>query len=379
MLLNVNLEVNFNQNGGSVTEMIRSMNTNMHEIKSVDDQYKFTFNDRTKNKNRIGASSYLGAGGFTGVFSIAGYKTNPSILQSNDLILRVLYDMTDINKYIEKYNADLVILPQNVPLHYMYGELRFNTMNGSVTKQYVIVKRYTNSDEIADPQFPLKKKVVLIKTLLQTIKTLQDRRLYLKDLKFDNIGCDENGVYIILDYDETTIFNIKDIRLFTYMPLEYIYYMTKPSISFNPNKLYSLGLANIMIQVFGTNSADIMPLFYPLAVSGEPNWAKDLLQTYVNTIEESTLKNAIFKLQMDKSRISLIDQQNIRIYILYLIGIPVYTGITEKGDAYFARVAQRVPTIEYMIDEFNRMFPDGRFNKYLKMKEKYIKLKQLLY
>ena len=125
-----------------------------------------------------------------------------------------------------------------------------------------------------------------------------------------------------------------------------------------------------------------MQLFYYLGVSGNKGWAQELLQKYRQTIEQPTLKHAIFKLEMKD--ITPVQEGSLRMIILNLIGIPIYTKITKKAeetdDIYIARIADevKVPTIETVIRDFDNIFPNTGYNKYLKVKEKYIKLKQLL-
>lgn len=363
MLLNINLKIINEQQGGGgeeVKEMISNMSTNTQKLVSSDKRFSFNFNDM--NHVITMNSNYLGAGSYTGVFGISEEPTNPIKIQhGTGIILRVLVQETKIDEYIAKYKADIEKFPHNIPLHYMYGTLTFVYRGITHTKMYVIVKKYYNSKDIL--QFDLVPKVKILKSCLQTIKQITEKGMCYRDLKIPNIGCDENYIFIILDYDMKTLFtvdtgNVKKIEKLlndyvssTFLPFYFVDQVVSYPIHHNIkmiqfDKIYLLGLAHVMFELlYGKNTA-----FLLISINRAPNY---------HTLRSKYLENfSIIMTQLPKNE-------------LYELFANMINPLQYE----------ELFSIDMIIEQFNRVYPDeylpGKI-KYIKMKEKYIKLKNYL-
>jgi hypothetical protein len=145
----------------------------------------------------------------------------------------------------------------------MYGNLTFAD---GTTKQYIIVKKYNNSDAIRT--LSLENKVILMNSCLEFIGKLTQLNISYKDLKLDNIGFDEHKNYIVLDYDESTLFENSDIEkaIFpllnfttmgtTFPPLYFVHMnadiksQQRARNTRHYDKIYTLGLADLFISFF---------------------------------------------------------------------------------------------------------------------------------
>ena len=363
MLLNINLKIINEQIGGGseeVKEMISKMSTNRHTIVSDNKIFRFYFNDM--NHVITMNSNYLGAGSYTGVFGISEEPTNPIKIQhGTGIILRVLIQETKIDEYIAKYKADIEKFPHNIPLHYMYGTLTFVHSGITYTKMYVIVKKYYNSKDIL--QFDLVPKVKILKSCLQTIKQITEKGICYRDLKTSNIGCDENYIFIILDYDMKTLFtvdtsNVKKIEKLlndyvssTFLPFYFINQVISYSVHRNIkmiqfDKIYLLGLTQVMFDLlYGINNT-----FGLISINRAPNY---------HILHAKYLKNfSILMAQIPKNA-------------LYELFANMINPLQYE----------ELFSIDMIIEQFNRVYPDEHLPgkiKYIKMKEKYMKLKNNL-
>lgn len=393
MLLNIDLQIINEQRGGSTDEMIKNMNTNTHMIANDSRTIEFSFNDNL-NTNTIGNSKYLGAGGYTGVFNINYNPQHQSpipLLLGKNLILRVLLYHTNMKLYIGQYNKytnPKLELDRNIPEHYMYGNLTF--ADGTI-KQYIIVKKYNNSDAIKT--LSLKDKVILMNSCLKFIGKLNKFKISYKDLKFNNIGFDEHNNYIVLDYDESTLFENSDIENgrfpllnfttigSTFPPL-YVVHMNadiksrlRDRNTRHYDKIYTLGLADLFIHFFYDHPVilDIMNQFtYPVDDDWE-KWDKryGLFRNIINRISRKINSQSVTihisepnKLLLKELIKSLIKPKNFNF------------ATSETADNEYMNTA----TIDEIQEQFNQIFIDilGK-TKYLKMKEKYIRLKNKIY
>jgi hypothetical protein len=237
----------------------------------------------------------------------------------------------------------------------------------------------------------LENKVTLMNNCLQFLEELNYLNIYYKDLKLDNIGYDEHFNYIVLDYDESTLFEEREIPRFfnhafyhmsnTYPPLYFVHMNAeimegKRKIEERPyNKLHLLGLANLFILFFYNHAAIVNEMYeFARPIKGDwDNW-KDRYEFFRRTIDNIVLK-------MDKQDVTIaIPERNKRMLkdlIKSLIKPKNFNSkIRETSDNEYSNT----DSIVHIQGLFKLIFKDkiGK-TKYLKMKEKYLELKNKVY
>lgn len=307
--INVNLimSANLNSNdkiGGNPDQIIDRMNnkyyTNMiyHSGPNINfinknpelKKLKFKFNDELNTKNTPN-SKYLGKGGVTAVFSIMLDNSSeidndnefqqiqkhlPSqMLEQKNLVMRVEYDdCMDFNHFLDVWKRDKKLFPSNIIDVYAYGFIL--DYDETLLGKYIITKKYYDYKQII--QLDYNSTVQLTQSMCNFLIQLKNHKIYYRDLKIQNIGYDYVGpnmnqmVFVVLDYDTNTLLRSDDIFFYlphikycsescagTYIP----YYVMNNYISKETywkdelDKLYSLGLFNVLLILYYDNNPSI--------------------------------------------------------------------------------------------------------------------------
>ena len=280
--------------GGNPKKIISLVNN--IEYKYIEGKYKnsstnglinnicFEFDDEANNIDDIVGSKYLGKGGLTSVFGIK-YLTNNFMqeLSNKKLILRAmdLYEAKDMDVWINKYNQVKKIFGTNIIDIYMYGDLYTNS--NKFICSYVITRFYQDYKVVSKLDY--KQLIMYFKSMLDFLVKLEEQKYFYRDLKFINIGMDENvdgsNTFVVIDYDDITIINKKD-NFFnefnrqgcytkycagTLIP----YFIIKDYLEINPewidkfDKVHVIGLVDTMVRLFfenEKNSANILKILF---------------------------------------------------------------------------------------------------------------------
>jgi len=267
----------------------------------------------------------------------------------------------------------------------MYGILTFHHEGVEVKKQYMIVKRYLDYKTILREK-SFGDKVEIIRSGLNLVASMLNRRnpIYYRDVKPANMGCDEQLNYIVLDYDEKTLFSIAGIppeRLkamaksnigSTYLPYYYLYQATLPDGSINFDNIYMLGFVFVIIEfLYGSpkkSSSIHKNIFHPFGLNHQTQAeiVKRFNDTYINVLQ-------ILEQISTENRFSDI-LQRLNPLVISMLGIEIKEGIPSLIEN-----SSGLPKITDIIIDFDRIFPlpVGK-NKYYTMKMKYINLKKLI-
>jgi hypothetical protein len=183
---------------------------------------------------------WLGKGSFTVVCKIQILSTNNPILQDSTKryimrINRLTQDIpTDvkpdnsneskiIDNFITKYNADKVLIPDNIIDIYYYGLL--TVPNTQYKFSYFIVPIYETYSDSAISTLEYSDKCKIITNLIHCLQTLENNGYIHEDLKITNIGWSPYTYKCkLIDYDQNTIHKLLDINnnlvfTTTYIPL----------------------------------------------------------------------------------------------------------------------------------------------------------------
>jgi len=203
------------QSGGWADNIIEHLNTTDYkclEGKLNGIEYLFILtNDNTEHKYQ---AYYKATGSFTVVIFIKQLKPT----NSNTIVLRI--SDIPINKdkqlkpaifkeIVSKYKEDKKLISEHMMRVYYYGDLKAN-YNFTPPLSYTIVKKYNVLTEISYSNSYLRD--TILRQLLKMLIKLNENKIFHNDLKPTNIGYDEKGTLILIDWDNTTLagFNWKE-------------------------------------------------------------------------------------------------------------------------------------------------------------------------
>jgi serine/threonine protein kinase len=259
--IDLHLVAKYEASGGDPEIIIKQTNNSVNQyLVSDNNNYIFVF-DNTFNTKILNGSRYLGKGLSTAVFALKKLKSPNDSIPIDNLILRMIDPQNDLDRYLEKWEEDISILPNNIPKIYLYGLIFKGKM---IIAKYTLVKKYGDESKINQLNFNNKKK--FLQKLLEALKILQLKNYTYRDLKIENIGYepDDKGdvnQFIVLDYDDTTILDTNG-PFFNggcpwscaapYPPYYIIidYNEKKSDYRSRLDKLPVFGLATIIIQLF---------------------------------------------------------------------------------------------------------------------------------
>jgi serine/threonine protein kinase len=263
-------------------------------MRKEDESYIFKFTEKNLKNDKYD-NKYLGRGGLTSVYSIKLKSQKPDNLfkipekYKDNLILRIYQkdsslpitneiNIGDIDtnndaqtEFIHKWMNDKTVFGENIIDFYMYGEIR---VNSNYLCYYTITREYLDYKKIIE--LPIKNKLKLTLSLIDFLKKIRDNNYIYRDVKFSNIGCDikdDRIIFIVLDYDNITLFTIDAFDQFrddyidnlhyqigTYPPLYIVGELFNtfrhmpeniiPRFMYNPLLLHLYGLYDIIINLF---------------------------------------------------------------------------------------------------------------------------------
>jgi len=300
---------------------------------------------------------------------------------------------------------------ENIIDIFMYGEI---LLDNFYLGYYTITRTYGDHKKIA--KFPLIDKIKYLKKLLEFLMKLRHNGYTYRDLKFPNIGFDKVGDeynFIVLDYDTVTIMTkdqIEELKqkesitytVGTYTPL-YIYDQGK---DFEADLMYVGGLLYTIKDLFddlpndnftfllGKLNAYLIPLDTLIRnyiskidekIEYEKN--KDIVGIKTADTEINYIKRKINRLNlkekelMDEIEINKYeDLKNIEDKITYIIGRIIkacillgYDKVKELND--FINYTGLIKLLEDLIKSEEKPISVDILQKYLKYKQKYLKLK----
>jgi hypothetical protein len=250
-------------------------------IESTDRTFNFQFTE--KNENILDTFKYLGKGGLTSVYSIKlthqyslsqDKYTIPDIYHDK-LILRIYKNINysgslksevnvgneDLNddyqsSFIKKWTRDKTTYPENIIDIFMYGEI---SLLGDYLGYYTITREYNNDDFILS--MSLENKLKFLMSFIEFLQKLKENNFVYRDCKIENIGVEIKGdqcIFIILDYDDVTLFTEDEFNKFKTTYGIYYHFGTFPPLyilpfnddSYNPKLIHLYGIYTLMIELF---------------------------------------------------------------------------------------------------------------------------------
>ena len=255
-------------------------------IESTDRTFDFKFTEKNKNTHNTYPHRYLGRGGLTAVYSInLTYQSTLSPdrytipdLYHDKLILRIYQNRNytgnmklevnvgneDLNddqqsNFIKKWTRDKTLFPENMIDLYMYGEI---TLLGDYLGYYTITREYNDVDFIVT--MPLENKLKFLLSFIEFLEKLKINNFIYRDCKITNMGVEIKGdqcIFIILDYDNFTLFLQEEFNIFksksmmsnhfgTAAPL---YIISADNKTYNGELIHLYGIYSLLIELFNTD------------------------------------------------------------------------------------------------------------------------------
>jgi hypothetical protein len=419
-------------------EWINLNDSNMKTLtlSTKDDTYKFKFS--TENIKDYYGAKYLGKGALTAVYKIQLVSENPlnsytlsDNKYKNELILRI-YENIDVNitdynaysgkgdievggednfadaqsKFINMWTEHKSLFPENIIDIFMYGEI---LLNNFYLGYYTITRTYDDETKIFN--YPLNDKIKYLKELLQFLIKLREKGYTYRDLKFPNIGADKIGddyKFIVLDYDIYTILTYDQAEALkndtitfavgTYTPL----YIFSQQEKFSPDLMYVGGLLYTVKELF-KNLSNFNSLLKKLNAYRKP--LDKLIRYYISKIDEKIeMKNNLLKVAQINTEIDEIKEKintlipigeelyeeirknkyedlvSIEDKITYIIGRVIkacigfnYDKVNDFND--FVNYNGLIKLLDELITSQISLSSKDILQKYLKYKQKYLKLK----
>ena len=351
-------------------------------IESTDRTFNFQFTE--KNKNILDTFKYLGKGGLTSVYSIKlthqyslsqDKYTIPDIYHDK-LILRIYKnrnysgslksevnvgneDLNDDHQslFIKKWTRDKTTYPENIIDIFMYGEI---SLLGDYLGYYTITREYNNDDFILN--MSLENKLKFLMSFIEFLQKLKRNNFIYRDCKIENIGVEIRGdqcIFIILDYDDVTLFTEDEFNKFkTTYGIYYhfgsaspLYILPFNDDSYNPKLIHLYGIYTLMIELFDKN-LKTDPLYNTFA-----NHVQRYIENMINLSLENVqrINQKLNDVRMKETRKSLDDQ--IQHYLDYFNRyIAKYFNYVYKNKLIGIIVKLLEPTTKIFFDEANKKY-----------------------
>ena len=199
---------------------------------------------------------------------IKNLKNEDFIVQNfdikNNIILKPVSYVVD-ESFLKKWNSDKLDFNNNIIEIYIYGSIYDN--DGNYLNDYIIIKEYGDINDIKKVSFDVLKDYFF--KLLEFIDELTKREYVLRNLMSYNIGIDyyEDEVkFIFLEYNINTLVkkngnffeDFKQLRCYSKLCggnlipyyVIYDYYYLNENWQNRLDKLYTLGLVEIILSLF---------------------------------------------------------------------------------------------------------------------------------
>ena len=207
----------YKQDGGDSSNIIKNFDTskiNANVLEIMDNKRKVLYilsGKDNKKENKIYGSTFthlnLNRGAQTSIYLITEHNTNVQYVLK---LTGFPNDYTNNQELIDKYRGDLTIpdIQKNLIDIKFYGKISVPVYEGTTcTFDYIIVPKYHTFDD-HNLHTPLEKYDFLRKLAI-FVRTLQLNNWILPDLKLQNIGFDDSGEIILIDYDIEAIYDSK--------------------------------------------------------------------------------------------------------------------------------------------------------------------------
>jgi hypothetical protein len=198
-------------------------------------------------------------------------------------------------------------------------------------------------------------KINIIKSLINFLLHLNERRLAINDLKADNIGFLPNGNIILIDFDRTTINDIFSYQLIipNYINNNILEYRRKPYSGIF-DKLYSSAIAEFIYLIAFKDQPPFIETFLQKNASGF--MFVPINDTLIQTRLNDLVSNPINFLYYGFETILLDEETNKGLLANDYANIYTYSEVLQ------------------LLDKIKILNEDKYFRKYLKYKNKYLRL-----
>jgi len=226
----IDLLLNENLVGGDPDTVLLKLtnitNKYLKEKSDKSDKLVFQFVDEYNTQKKHG-SKYLGKGANTVVCAI---KKNKPIGEDKIYIIRIFESNieTTTNFINNNYKRDKINFTNAIPNIYCFGKILDKTGNNIYSDSMGSYLCYTITDLYNTSFDKLKfyNKIKIFVNLLQLLNDAQQKKYFFWDLKYDNIGYDDNYNCIMIDYDERCVIEFPVGNPFWYGGTYYAVYIT---------------------------------------------------------------------------------------------------------------------------------------------------------
>lgn len=201
--------------GGYSDDILDKIETKYPRIRSprfYNDEYNFEVNsfNNTRNEDEI----YLAKGSYSLIFSVNEINGNQNLIDKtggNRLILK-LFDQSslensELSDFINLWKSHKSEFYNNIIDIYMFGDII--DKDGRFVSFFILTRKYlTGKDDIKI--LSIDKKRELINSLSCFLYTMETRNIFYRDIKIDNIGfheVDNKIEFVAIDYDINTFEN----------------------------------------------------------------------------------------------------------------------------------------------------------------------------
>lgn len=161
------------------------------------------------NKRHKILGKCIAAGTFTAVIGVRDISKNKNFIDKK-LIMRI-FSMRHqtMRNFISRWKHDKQLYTENIIDIYFYG----NVIGAKERTRYVMTKMYRTFNDATLDTMEFNKKIMLVNNLLILCDRIRTSGKYIRDLKLENIGFDENYNIVLIDYEEITIIDPNDSTL----------------------------------------------------------------------------------------------------------------------------------------------------------------------
>jgi len=384
------------------------INENEYYLSDLDNKFKIKI-ESLKENNYIEEIKRNGI--------IKNLKDKDFIVQNfdikNNIILKPVSYLVD-ESFLDKWNSDKLDFNNNIIEIYIYGSIYDN--DGNYLNDYIIIKEYGDINDIKKVSFDVLKNYFF--KLLEFLDELTKREYIIRNLMSYNIGIDyyEKEVkFIFLEYNINTLVkkngnffeDFKQLRcnnklcggnLIPYYVIYDYYYLNENWLN-RLDKLYSLGLVEIILSLFyviDNNLKTIYNFIVRSSILDSNLQYYHFKKRFDSEKNISIINNLLLELKLKFCDLNPIIENNLQLLILNLLkreyeDIYNINQIRELVDVFndyneFKLESKKEEIYNPNIDittnyndntKRNIISKDNLKRKYIKYKKKYINLKNL--
>ena len=265
------------------------------------------------------------------------------------------------SNFIKKWNRDKTTFPENMIDIFMYGEI---TLLGDYLGYYTITREYNDVNYILT--MPLENKLKFLISFIEFLEKLKRNNFIYRDCKIANMGVEIKGdlcIFIILDYDDVTLFSKDEFDKFKSANGIYYHFGTAPPLyillndndSYNSTLIELYGMYTLLIELFNTD-LDTYSLYNEIA-DFIYEYMENMINLALQNVQRINQKLSVVNLNATRKVLNGQIQKNLNFFNRNIAKYftRVYDGdIENKLTGLIVKILE--PTTQIVFDEVNRKY-----------------------